>query len=126
MSYPDSKSGHCSAASIFISGHTLEFLFMSDRVCLTLFSVPKIKNVILYFRPALEPQILSRQILTGNCCRVVVIMHPGFVQIRIWSSKTCALRVVHGRVVVVVVVVVVAVVVVLVVGVVLVVLTLTL
>ena len=53
---------------------------MQDRVCPTLFSVvPKLP--LSHFRPALEPEILSNQIRTGNYCRVVVIMHPGFVRL---------------------------------------------
>ena len=39
---------------------------------------------ISYFRQALEPEILSNQIRTGNCCRVVVIMYPRFVLV-LWT-----------------------------------------
>ena len=75
-------------------------------MCPTLFLVTKI--TFSYFRSALEPEILNSQIRTGNCCRVVGIMHPGFVrflrenmyleQKRSYTSKMCPTRIVHGRV----------------------------
>ena len=61
------------------------FLFLATRwnsyvrqgVSHAIFSA---KMLFSYFRPALEPEILCSQVRTGNCCRVIVIMHPGFVQ----------------------------------------------
>ena len=48
-------------------------ILVYNSVCPMLFSVLTMQ--LSDFRPALQPEILSSQIRTGNCCRVVVITH---------------------------------------------------